>query len=80
MKSCGDSWRPSPGMDSYWLEVNKMIVRSRLGQLCRATSHEEILNLCDGYSLQDNQFFFDRSGIDSRARRHCYSVQASGNI
>ena len=35
-------------------------MRSRLGRLCRAATHEDILALCDGYSLQDNQFFFDR--------------------
>ena len=38
--------------------------RSRLGQLCRATTHEDILKLCDGYSLQDNQYFFDRSASE----------------
>ena len=42
-------------------EATIVCCRSRLGQLCRAATHEDILKLCDGYSLQDNQFFFDRS-------------------
>ena len=57
-----------------------MIVRSRLGQLCRATSHEDILNLCDGYSLQDNQFFFDRSDIDPQGQVIMSLRQTSGDI
>ena len=57
-----------------------MIVRSRLGQLCRATSHEDILNLCDGYSLQDNQFFFDRSEIDPQGQVIMSLRQTSGDI
>ncbi|CAL8126320.1 unnamed protein product [Orchesella dallaii] len=33
---------------------------TRLGQLKTARSHEEILNLCEDYSLETNEYFFDR--------------------
>lgn len=33
---------------------------TRLGMLSKARTHQEILNLCDAYSLQDNEFYFDR--------------------
>ncbi|XP_063728259.1 uncharacterized protein LOC134855630 isoform X2 [Symsagittifera roscoffensis] len=36
------------------------IPRSRLGKLQMATSHDDIMRLCDDYILMNNEYFFDR--------------------
>ena len=37
------------------------VPRSRLGRLAlMGTDHQKILDLCDAYSLVDNEYFFDR--------------------
>ena len=46
-------------MKVMWRAFEPRIL-SRLGKLYRAKSHEEILALVDMYSLEDNEFYFDR--------------------
>ena len=38
----------------------EQIPQSRLGQLCRANTDSDILQLCSDYSILDNEYFFDR--------------------
>ena len=35
-------------------------ILSRLGKLYQAKTHEKIISLVDQYSLDDNEFYFDR--------------------
>ena len=45
--------------DVLW-KMLEQVPQSRLGKLVHASTHEEILQLCDTYSLIDNEYFFDR--------------------
>ena len=42
-----------------WTVLKKQ-PRSRLGLLASATSADQILNLCDAFSLEENEYYFDR--------------------
>lgn len=42
-----------------WDNLGKL-PETRLGKLKNATSHEEIIRLCEDYSLDENEYFFDR--------------------
>ena len=37
-----------------------LVPLSRLGQLSRARTHQEIIAICSDYSIVENEFFFDR--------------------
>ena len=42
-------------------KVLEYVPRSRLGRLAQnGHSHDKIMELCDAYSLVDNEYFFDR--------------------
>jgi len=45
--------------DVLW-KMLEQVPQSRLGKLVQASTHEDILQLCDTYSLIDNEYFFDR--------------------
>ena len=45
--------------DVLW-KMLEQVPQSRLGKMVHASTHEEILQLCDTYSLIDNEYFFDR--------------------
>ena len=44
-----------------WTQLEKKPL-TRLGRLARAKTHEDILELADGYSLANNEIYYDRQG------------------
>ena len=50
---------------------------SRLGQLAKVESHQQILELVSDYSLPDNQYFFDRLVIETLLIEITYLMQTS---
>ena len=51
--------------------------KTRLGKLAMALTHEEILNYCDSYSLDDNEFFFN---IQTRSFKNILNFYQSGKL
>ena len=62
--------------DVLWSTLAKK-PRTRLGKLAMALTHEEIIDCCDSYSLDDNEFFFN---VQARSFKNILNFYQSGKL
>ena len=62
--------------DVLWSSLAKR-PKTRLGKLAMALTHEETMNYCDSYSLDDNEFFFN---IQTKNFRNILNFYQSGKL
>ena len=62
--------------DVLWSTLEKK-PRTRLGKLAMALTHEEIIDCCDSYSLDDNEYFFN---FQTRSFKNILNFYQNGKL